>query len=191
MEELQLLSDNKIVAEKNNSEEIYNSFEVETILKAIDESVNKRIDILSKNDSFIFDEDFFKEAALGNHGFVIPKFKRNDKITDEKNYFYKTQKWIGHVIEIRDDEFVAKLEDITKGGTNEIGEFDINEISEEDKSLLKTGATFYWSIGYANEGSQVKKESIIRFQRVFNWDEDDYNESLDRASNLSDKLNWD
>lgn len=185
------LTDN-IVSDKDIIEKEENSIEVSEILNSIDRNVIRRVNVLSHNKSDVDD----KFNISNNHleipsEFNIPKFRRSLPIIDRKSYFNKTQKWIGHVIEIEEGFFKAKLNDLTKSGTYEIGEFDLSEISEEDQPLIQEGSTFYWSIGYANEGGQVKKESIIRFQRLINWNESDYNEATDRASELSKNLKWD
>ncbi len=112
------------------------------------------------------------------------------KYAPNVSYFKKTQKWLGHVTEIKSDEFIAELKDLTNPGTIEIGEFEINEISAEDKELLTIGSAFYWSVGYAVEKGQVKKESIIRFQRIY-WEQDELDSAFDRARILEENLNWD
>lgn len=123
--------------------------------------------------------------------FEIPKFSKSLQIFDTKNYFTKSQNWIGHVIEKTDSGFKAKLTDITNPGTFEIGEFENTEISEEDKEYINVGAAFYWSLGFANSNGQRKTESIIRFQRFSQWLQSDFDEVTDRANELFKKINWD
>lgn len=107
------------------------------------------------------------------------------------SYYKKTQKWIGHITDIYVDSFKAKLTDLTSPGTYEIDEFDLEEITDEDKPLLSLGATFYWSVGYStSENGQVTKESLIRFQRIVEFTDEDNSEALDRASHLISTLKW-
>jgi hypothetical protein len=106
------------------------------------------------------------------------------------NYFSKVQKWVGNVIEINDKSFMGKLKDLTQEGTDEIAEFDLKEVSPEDIELVKLGAGFYWSIGYANKNGQVKKESILRFQRLSAWTVYEFDKVSDRARYLSENLKW-
>ncbi|HLP37729.1 hypothetical protein [Lacibacter sp.] len=107
------------------------------------------------------------------------------------NYFSKTQRWLGHVTSINDASFSAVLQDLTAGGTNELAEFDLEEVSDEDVELLQKGAAFYWSIGYSHENGQISKKSIIRFRRIPAFNQADYDEILDRVSELKNSLIWD
>lgn len=100
------------------------------------------------------------------------------------NSFYtKTQKWIGHVTEINEDGFIAVLNDLSNGGTDEIGEFYFDEITDEDRSLITLGAAFYFSLGLASNNGSIRRESEIRFQRLIALEEDEMiNKGLDLSS---------
>jgi hypothetical protein len=98
-------------------------------------------------------------------------------------YFTKTQKWLGHVVEVGNDGFTAILKDLTNGGTEEFGEFFNEEITPEDIKLITKGAAFYMSLGYISNNGTRKKESEIRFQRLAEFDEEDVvNNGLDLTS---------
>lgn len=108
------------------------------------------------------------------------------------NYSTTLQKWQGYINQVDFDErkFEAILNDITDEGTKEIAEFDFSDVSPDDRKLIEDGAVFYWSIGYSNYNGQTKKESLLRFQRVVEWSEEDYNIASDSASDLNKKLNF-
>lgn len=106
-------------------------------------------------------------------------------------YFQKTQKWVGYILEIADNSFNAKLKDLTNKGTDEIGEFEFDEVTKEDLPLLSVGAIFYWSIGYSHAASgQVSKVSIIRFQRAYELSEEDKSDAIERTNGLFDSIIW-
>lgn len=107
-----------------------------------------------------------------------------------KNYMSKTQNWVGHIIEISDEEFTAKLIDEKIKGTYEIAKFSIKEVSEGDLNLLQLGAVFYWSVGYLNREGQITKESIIRFKRTVEIPIDEFDSIIDNANELSESLEW-
>lgn len=113
-------------------------------------------------------------------------FKTKKKI----NYSTTLQKWKGIVTEITESGFKAELEDQTNPGTKEVASFDLEEISPDDQKLIEIGAVFYWSIGYKNQNGQVTKESLIRFQRIADWKEKDYDAAADRASSIYESLNF-
>ena len=135
-----------------------------------------------------------ENADLNTEKDYIPYFTTpiffNKKPIYQKSYFAKSQRWICNVIDIGEKHFTAKLEDLNQPDTYEIGEFEIDDISSEDKELFRIGAVFYWSIGLAIHKGQAIKQSLLRFQRVNNWTEKDYDISADEASDLLKNLNW-
>ena len=107
-----------------------------------------------------------------------------------KNYSNNLQSWTGHVIEIKKASFVAELEDTTNKGTKELAEIEISAVSPDDCPLVELGAVFYWTIGAKMNRGQISKESIIRFQRIQDWNENDYDNVTDRASKLFENLKF-
>lgn len=76
------------------------------------------------------------------------------------------QEWEGCVAEIRGDEFVADLLDLTAGDAVEAEEAVIpkEELSPEDQARLAIGALFWWVVGYeASVGGARKRVSLIVF----------------------------
>lgn len=112
-------------------------------------------------------------------------------LSENQKYSGKTQRWEGYVIELNSDHFVARLEDLTTPGTHEIIKFDLDDVSPEDESLLQIGGTFYFSVGYVLNNGQREKTSLLRFKRIAEWTEEEYDRAIDRAERLSKKLNWD
>lgn len=74
------------------------------------------------------------------------------------------------VLEVAEREFSATLKDVTdRTRADEVATFDVAEVSEGDLGLLREGAIFYWSIGYAIEYGQKRREYQIRFRRLPAW----------------------
>ena len=63
---------------------------------------------------------------------------------------YPLQEWEGRVVDIGEDEFVARLVNSTAGCTCESDEaiIPVAEISEHDASRMVIGSIFRWVIGY-------------------------------------------
>lgn len=121
--------------------------------------------------------------------FVLPRFNTELAI-DKRNYFGKSVNWIGFIEEINSDSFSAKLYDDENSESYEVAEFDVEEVSESDKELLKVGASFYWSVGFATENGQVKKQSLIRFRRRF-LEISEFDNIVDESREMSKKMKWD
>ena len=75
------------------------------------------------------------------------------------------QEWEGHVVDIDEGEFVARLVDLTAGRTHESEEaiIPMAEISEYDASRMVVGSIFRWVIGYERspEGTRKRVSQIV------------------------------
>ncbi|WP_289645050.1 hypothetical protein [Maribacter aestuarii] len=103
----------------------------------------------------------------------FPRLHSSYDLLNSKKYYTRIQNWQGMITEIKDESFKAKLSDLSSGGTDEIAEFDIKEISPSDEHLLEIGSLFYWSLGSYMENGQMVNRSEIRFQRLINLDVND------------------
>jgi hypothetical protein len=134
------------------------------------------------NESGIPVQAYISELSRVNQTYGLP---------ENQKYSGKTQRWEGYVLEINSDHFVARLDDLTTPGTHEIINFGLDDISPEDEPLLKIGGTFYFSVGYVLNNGQREKTSLLRFKRIAEWTEEEYDRAIDRAQSLSEKLKWD
>jgi hypothetical protein len=118
---------------------------------------------------------------------VLPR-RANPRRQDS---FVSLQKWEGVVLAVEHDSFLARLIDLTQGGTEEEAEFSLDDISEEDKPLLKPGAIFYWNIGYHDSRTgQRRKVSEIRFRRLPAWTSKEIEAAKREAIRLRDLIGW-
>ncbi len=69
------------------------------------------------------------------------------------------QEWEGHVVDVGDEYFTARLLDVTSGSDYPEEEAEIlrQELSPEDNHRLSVGSTFRWIIGYEQYRSGQKK----------------------------------
>lgn len=76
-----------------------------------------------------------------------------------KASLHALQEWEGYVVEMRGDEFVARLVDLTAGSTHEEEEAMIPKaaISENDVATVVVGSIFSWVIGYERFPAGTKK----------------------------------
>ncbi len=184
------MTQSSLSSAKNHNQ--FDSLDNERVLKSLVNIVKNNIRIknekvvqdLNELNTIISNEKYIYDEA----SFAIPYFESKHLLLINKNYSLKVQNWIGHVIEVDNDTFCAELTDLTNGGTKEIGEFDILQVSHEDRDLLKVGAAFYWSIGYSVQNGQSRTESFLRFQRLINWTEEDYDDAADNAESMYSKF---
>jgi hypothetical protein len=101
-------------------------------------------------------------------------------------------RWKGYITEIENDTFFANLEDLSDKNSYEVGEFKVNDIPNEDKDLFRLGAVFYLSVGYIKDRTgQVKKQKLLRFQRLPKWSEEEEDMNMDKARELFETITWD
>ena len=76
------------------------------------------------------------------------------------------QEWEGYVLHIGQEEFEARLIDLTAGAAHEGEEATIplQELSDHDARKLRLGAIFRWVIGYERTAGSKKRVSQIVFR---------------------------
>ena len=79
---------------------------------------------------------------------------------------HPTQEWEGQVTEIRDDEFEARLLDLTAGDVvdREVATIPFEEVGAEDRTLMRVGSIFRWVVGFERSvGGTRRRVSQIVF----------------------------
>lgn len=162
----------------------FSDFDLSLINDTVKWEINARLNSDQTNNA---DKTGIEANEINSIGKKLSELIEAREPAKSNDYFISQQKWICYITAINDNSFNADLYDVDHpGGTYEKGEFDKREVSVGDMELLKLGATFYWSIGFSSRGSQVEKKSLIRFQRLANWSEEEYNEAIDKADELFD-----
>lgn len=105
----------------------------------------------------------------------------------------KLQEWEGRVTSVADDHFTARLVDLTAGNDYETeeGDFQLAEISESDRDLLRENAVFRWIIGYRYHGGTKERFARIVFRRLPAWSALELRASERTARQLAQDLVWD
>jgi hypothetical protein len=110
---------------------------------------------------------------------------------EPKGNFRTLQKYECVVLSIGTDSFWAKLMDLTTPEhEDEQGEFLMDDVSDSDRPLVKTGAVFYWHIGYYDspDGQRTRQSSIL-FRRLPAITEDRLNEAGRKAKEFLEAFN--
>jgi len=85
---------------------------------------------------------------------------RSPKTTEQ---FEARQQWEGSVEEVRSNEIVVTLIDLTNpNNANERAVISMDKVPKTDRNLVVPGAVFYWNIGYQRtaSGQRIPKSSI-------------------------------
>lgn len=161
------VGNNELTRSEEKEVTLATSLFLRSVSDEIEHSQGKENDQKSTYDNNGFDVKKISEIELKNYH---SKFN----ILTARDYSVSSQKWIGIIEDISKDTFKAKLVDLFEEGTYEIGEFDIEEVSPDDKELLVKGGVFYWSIGYEMVNGQRKGQSILRFKRSATSEKEHY-----------------
>lgn len=96
------------------------------------------------------------------------------------------QEYEGVVLTVDQESFWARLNNKTSpAAEDEEGEFPFEEVSRDDRWLVKPGSIFYWYIGYYDSASgQRTRQSIIRFRRLPAFASDDLLRARKKAKKL-------
>jgi len=117
---------------------------------------------------------------------LLPEFPQY--MSRQENSFAALQEWEGYVVEVGNDDFTARLRDVTAGSVyeDEEADFPVDDISESDRELLRPGAIFRWAIGYERtRGGTKRRISQIVFRRLPQWTAKDLEVSLLEARALA------
>jgi|RhiMetdeSRZDD1v2_1073273.scaffolds.fasta_scaffold21955_4 hypothetical protein len=120
-----------------------------------------------------------------------PKHIISLKTEPRQSAFLSLQKWEGVVLEVLSDSFLTRLVDLTRTGSDEEAALPLDEVSEEDRPLIRPGAIFYWNIGYHTSYSgQRTRTSIIRFRRLPTWTREEIEAARREAERLGKSIGW-
>lgn len=172
-----------------------NLFDTPESISKLKDFISKEVENKTKNDSEIGstnDQNILTEYVNLNLSFDYLKLLDKNLSNNKEQRFLKTQKWVGYITEINEYSFFANLQDLNlPNSTNEIGEFEIEDIPYEDRDLVSKGACFYFSIGQAyDKFGQLEKRCLIRFQRSVSWSDETLNSIIDEADKLYENLKF-
>jgi hypothetical protein len=110
-----------------------------------------------------------------------------------RSSFEPLQEWEGYVISMEGGEFIARLLDVTAEATSETeqAKFSLDDVSDDDRSLVQIGAIFRWSVGYEKNvsGTRCKKSALV-FRRLPIWTKKEIEDSRKKASVLIESIDW-
>lgn len=129
------------------------------------------------------------EACGANQVFPLPLPKEARR----RPSLVQLQEWEGYVLDVSETGFTARLVDLTRQETtpSEEADFDVEEVSDNDRDLLREGAVFRWTIGYETApGGTKKRVSQLFFRRLPKWTKNEIAQADARAQDLLAGIRW-
>lgn len=172
---------NKSTIEDIKSNDVFSAEEYEKTL------------LLGKNRPNIYissGKDDASSVSKFNAASILKEVSVKESKSKINGSFQVIQKWIGFVENVQEEFFIARLNDLTNRGTDEIVEIRKEDISPEDLQLIVKGGTFFWSIGRAKQrDGQITNQSLIRFRRI-PFDMEKFDDSIDAIKDIGKGLKW-
>jgi hypothetical protein len=123
---------------------------------------------------------------------VVPKTASEQESKRARTIFLPLQEWEGTVTRLLEDAFIGAMVDLSereKGFQDEV-EFPLSDLPFDALPLLKEGAIFRWSIGYAIvDGTRCRASKIV-FRRMPAWTKRELETAARYASDLSKSVTW-
>lgn len=118
----------------------------------------------------------------------VPRAQRVSTRAGDRYILLK--KYEGVVISRGPQSFTARLFENASDYPAVEAEFDIEELSETDRTLAVEGAPLVWTIGYRYDGSTRKRESAIYLRRLPAWSDQEIEKSARAAEELTRGIHW-
>ena len=118
----------------------------------------------------------------------IPRVKRMNTLPQDRYILLK--KYEGFVTTRNQQSFTARFFENYSDYPVLETEFDLEELSETDRTLAVDGATLVWTIGYRYEGNTRKRESAIYFRRLPPWNDEEIEFAKQEANELTRDISW-
>jgi len=160
-------------------------------------AASKKFDITDitrdpKPDSNIIDAGKSSATTTAQPRQVLDIPVRHIRNVKDISSVYTLQEWEGYVISVDERTFTANLIDKTanKSRAEEQIEFDIDDVSEDDRILITHGAIFRWSIGYQKQNGTKRKISEIVFRRLPAWSRAEIKKATEMALSLAEGVRF-
>lgn len=100
------------------------------------------------------------------------------------------KKYEGFVTEVGSKSFHTHLMESTGDHPVIEAEFDLEEISEQDRKRLVEGVHLVWTIGYRYHGSTRHRDSLIYLRNLPQWTDEELTEAAKRADTTTRAIKW-
>jgi len=107
-----------------------------------------------------------------------------------KGRYILLKKYEGFVTSRGEKSFTARLSENASDYPVLEAEFDLEELSETDRSLAVDGAALVWTMGYRYEGNTRKRESLIYLRRLPPWKDAEAELAKKAADELTRDILW-
>ena len=147
---------------------------------AVDEDANATEDLATLSDS-----QFGFEAP------PIPYIEPAVRLEVPRTSFRILQAWEGVVTAVAEESFAVRLIDLMSDMPEEEAEISLDEVSDDERPLVKEGAVFLLHVGYAtSEGGQRSRTAILRFRRLPVWTDSELATADQVAQEQANTIRW-
>ena len=121
----------------------------------------------------------------------IPYIAPAVRFHEPRTSFRILQKWQGIVTAVAEESFTVRLLDLMRDMPEEEAEISLDEVSDDERPLVKEGAVFLLHVGYAtSEGGQRSRTAILRFRRLPVWTDSELGTADQVAQEQANTIRW-
>ena len=121
----------------------------------------------------------------------IPYIEPAVRLEVPRTSFRILQAWEGVVTAVAEESFAVRLLDLMSDMPEEEAEISLDEVSDDERPLVKEGAVFLLHVGYAtSEGGQRSRTAILRFRRLPVWTDSELATADQIAQEQANTIRW-
>ena len=121
----------------------------------------------------------------------IPYIAPAVRLQEPRTSFRTLQAWEGVVTAVAEGSFAVRLRDLVSKMADEEADVSFDEVSDDERELVKAGAVFLLHVGYAtSEGGQRSREAILRFRRLPVWTDTELATAGSVAREQANTIRW-
>ena len=122
---------------------------------------------------------------------ALPYVHHPVRVAALRTSFRTLQAWEGVVTAVAEESFAVKLVDLISNKPDEEADIDFEDVSKDERPLVRIGAVFLLHVGYAtSEGGQRSRTAILRFRRLPVWTESELSSARKAAQEQADTIRW-
>lgn len=121
----------------------------------------------------------------------LPFIPYSFPVLEPRTNFRTLQAWEGVVTDVQDTTFSVRLVDLTSSEPDEEANIDFEDVSKDERPLVKIGAVFLLHVGYStSQGGQRSRTALLRFRRLPVWTESELSSAERAAEEQMDQIRW-
>ena len=146
---------------------------------------------VDEDDNATGERSTLSDSQSGFEAPPIPYIAPAVRLQEPRTSFRILQAWEGVVTAVAENSFAVRLIDLMSDMPEEEADVSLDEVSDDERQLVKVGAVFLLHVGYAtSEGGQRSRTAILRFRRLPVWTDSELATAGQVAQEQAQTIRW-